>query len=166
MTTTRDPLTQHRTASALVAGGAVLAAALLGARNGPQQPRAALWYATLRKPSYTPPGPAIGAAWMVLYGCLAFGGYRVARAAPSPARATTLAGWGMTLAGIALYPFTFFRQRNLQTSGAVVAAMLGSSATAAVAARQVDRPASYALTPVVAWVTFAALLNEELWRRN
>jgi benzodiazapine receptor len=56
----------NKSNAALIAGSAVLAAAVLGARQGPQQPRTALWYARLRKPDYTPPGPVIGATWGVL----------------------------------------------------------------------------------------------------
>ena len=57
-----------------IAGLAVLGCALVGGANGPQQPRAALWYLRLRKPGYTPPGPAVGAAWGVLAPRLAFSG--------------------------------------------------------------------------------------------
>ena len=34
------------------------------------------------------------------------------------------------------------------------------------AARRVDRPAAWLAAPYAAWIGFAALLSEELWRRN
>ena len=144
----------------------VLGAALIGGQANPGRPRAALWYAGLRKPSFTPPGPAIGAAWMVLYGLIGFGGYRLLRARHGAARNAALAGWGGTVSGIALFPWAFFGKRDLVSSGAVTAGMLAAAGTSVAAASQVDRPAAAALSPVVAWVTFALLLNEELWRRN
>ena len=33
-------------------------------------------------------------------------------------------------------------------------------------ARKVDRPAAWLAVPYAAWIGFAALLSEELWRRN
>ena len=153
-------------AAVTLAVSAVLTAALIGSRAGPQQPRAGLWYARLNKPSFTPSGATIGGAWMVLYGLLGYAGYRLARARPTPARTTALASWGLVLGGIALFPFTFFRQQNLPLSQVVVGGMFASAATAAGAAASIDRPAALAIAPVVAWTAFAGLLNEELWRRN
>ena len=42
---------------------------------------------------------------------------------------------------------------------------LGGGCIAALAS-QVDRRAAYADLPLVAWVIFAAVLQEEVWRRN
>ena len=41
-----------------------------------------------------------------------------------------------------------------------------NAAAHADAARRVDRTASLLAVPYAAWVGFAALLSEELWRRN
>ena len=152
--------------AAWIAGVAVLGCAVVGGANGPQQPRAALWYLRLRKPGYTPPGPAVGAAWSLLEPLLAFSGYRLLRAPASPARIVALSGWALTLTGLAGFPWLFFRERRLGASTAVAGAMLAAAATAAVAARRVDGPAAGLTTPVVAWLAFATLLSEELLRRN
>ena len=56
----------NKIAAALLSIGSVAGAGLVGAQFGPQRPREAIWYASLRKPGYTPPGPAIGVAWGVL----------------------------------------------------------------------------------------------------
>lgn len=152
--------------AALLAGGAVFAAALIGAQRGPQHPRTALWYASLRKPSFTPPDPAIGAAWAVLDTLISISGYRLLRAPPSPARSTALTSWALSVAGIAGYPWVFFGRKELGESTAVVGAMLVSASTYVVASTQVDRPAAALGIPLVLWVGFAGLLSEELWRRN
>ena len=153
-------------ASALIAAGSVLGAGLVGSQAGPQQPRAGLWYTRLRKPPFTPPGPAIGAVWMVLYGLIGFGGYRLLRAPHGAHRTTALSGWAGTVGGIALFPWLFFGKRDLVSSGAVTVGMLAASSTAVAASSGLDRPAALSLSPAVAWVAFALLLNEELWRRN
>ena len=152
--------------AALVAGGTVFAAALIGSRRGPQHPRTALWYASLRKPSYTPPGPAIGAAWAVLDTLLSVSGYRLLKSPPSTARSTALTSWALSVAGIAGYPWVFFGRKQLGESAVVVGAMLASASTYVAAAERVDRPAAAMGIPLVLWVGFAGLLSEELWRRN
>jgi tryptophan-rich sensory protein len=149
-----------------IAGAAVLAAAAIGSRSGPQEPRAAIWYASLRKPSYTPPGPAIGAAWTLLDALLWVSGARLLRARRGTPRLVALSGWTLTLAGLAGYPWIFFRARQLGGGTAANAAMLAAAGASAVAARRIDPVASLATVPLVGWLAFAGLLSEELWRRN
>ena len=156
----------NRSSSALIAGLAVLGCGVVGGLNGPQQPRAAIWYLRLRKPGYTPPGPAIGAAWGVLELLLIVSGYRLLRDRPSKRRTVALAGWTLTLAGLAGFPWLFFRQRRLGSSTLAAGAMLASAATTALAARKIDTRAAELTTPLIAWLTFATLLSEELRRRN
>lgn len=155
-----------KTASALMTGAAVITAAAVGARHGPQRPATAAWYALLRKPAYTPPGPLIGAAWGVLEMLLAGTGYRLLRRAPGEARNAALGAWGLTLLGLAGYPWLFFRRKRLGSSTIASGAMLASAAATAVAAREVDRPATAMTVPLLLWLGFATLLSEELWRRN
>jgi benzodiazapine receptor len=60
----------------------------------------------------------------------------------------------------------FFGGKKLGASTVVAATMFASTASTAMAARQVDRPAAAAMAPLVLWTAFAVLLSEELWRRN
>jgi len=152
--------------SAALAGVAVLSCAVVGGANGPQQPRAAAWYLRLRKPGFTPPGPAIGATWGILEILLIISGYRLLRARSSKARAIALGGWALTLVGLAGFPWLFFRQQRLAASTLAAGAMMASAATSALAAQRVDRSAAGLTTPLIAWLTFATLLSEELLRKN
>ncbi len=156
----------NRNASAILAGTAVLAAALIGARNGPQAPRSALWYALLRKPAYTPPGRVIGPTWGVLEVLLAATGYRLLHQPATEARTVALGAWAGSLLGLAGFPWLFFRRKRLGSSAAVSAAMLAAVATTTIAARNVDRPASAMSLPVLAWLGFATVLSADLRRRN
>jgi tryptophan-rich sensory protein len=156
----------NRSASGLVAAAAVSAAAICGAGNGPQRPSAALWYALLRKPAYTPPGPLVGAAWTVLEGLLGAIGYRLLQAPPSTARTVALGGWAGTLAGLAGYPWLFFTRRRLGASAAASGAMLASALTMGAAARRVDRTVLVLAAPLIAWLAFANVLAGELWLDN
>lgn len=153
-------------ASAWTAGLAVAVCGVLGSLNGPQQPRAAIWYLRLRKPGFTPPGPAIGATWGILEILLVISGYRLLRRRSSARRTLALGGWTLTLAGLAGFPWVFFRERRLGASTLVAGAMLASAATTAVAAWEVDAPAAELTTPLIGWLAFATLLSGELRRRN
>ncbi len=156
----------NKTASILLSIGAVSTAAVIGQRAGPQHPREAIWYARLDKPGFTPPGPVIGGAWTLLDLLLVVSGSRLLAAPPSRERSTALLFWSVNLAGIAGYPWVFFRRKELGASTAVVAGMLASARAAASTAGRVDRIAGLTAMPLVGWLAFAGLLSEELWRRN
>ena len=145
---------------------AVASAALVGGYFGPQEPGAAAWYLSLRKPLLTPPGPAIGGIWLTLYTLLGFAGARLLRAPDLARRNAALSGWGATIAGIALFPYMFFGRKKLGGSAIVSAGMLAAATTAAATSAKVDRTASLCFAPVAIWVALATVLSEELWRRN
>ena len=158
----------RRNDAALVATGVVLAAAIAGSRYRPtpDQPRNAVWYGRLDKPSYRPSGPTIGIAWTILDGMLCYVGTRLLSAPPRPARTAALAGWGTAVAGIPVYQKLMFGQHRLGAALGAVGGMLAATLTAVGAAATFDRRAAGALVPLVAWLGFAGLLQEELWRRN
>ena len=151
-----------------IAVGAVTAALLIGRRASPtpDHPRTRRWYRDLEKPDYTPPPPVYPVAWTGIQASLAYGGYRLLCAAPSPERTTALAFWAANQVGIAGWSEVFFGQRS-PGWGTIASAALGASAVGYVAtASQVDKTSAQLGLPLVAWVSFATLLAEEVWRRN
>jgi tryptophan-rich sensory protein len=152
--------------AATLAIGSVAAAALIGGSFGPQQPRSAIWYSSLRKPLSTPRGPVIAAVWSVLEVLLCLTGYRLLRSRGSVARTVALSCWAADLAGLAGFPATFFGAKQLGPSASVATAMFASASATAASSAQVDPLAAAAGTPLVIWTAFATLLSEELWRRN
>lgn len=154
--------------AAVIAGSAVALAQAVGARANPSptHPRTAAWYASLRKPSFTPPGPVFGIAWTALDILLGFAGYRIMTAAPSPARTVAVTAWGANLLGIAGFSWVLFGRRQLGEALGVSSAMVATSAVTVTTAAMVDRKAAYASLPLLAWVVFATALQEEVWRRN
>jgi tryptophan-rich sensory protein len=156
----------NRALAAIVSVTSVAVAGIVGGSYGPQQPRAAVWYASLRKPPFTPPGPVIGVTWGVLEMLLCFTGYRLMTKPAGNDQPIALVGWVATLGCLAGYPATFFGKRKLVPSAAVATAMLVSTSATAAASVHTDRSAALAMTPLVVWTSFAVLLSEELWRRN
>ena len=156
----------NKTTAAVLSGSAVAIAALAGSGAGPQHPREMIWYARLEKPSYTPSGAVIGGAWTTLDILLAISGARLLAAPRSGMRNVALLSWAFNLAGIAGYPWVFFKQKKLGASALVVTGMLASARAGVATAGKVDRIAGLAAMPLVVWLAFAGLLSEELWRRN
>jgi translocator protein len=156
----------NRLPAAIVSIASVALAAVVGAQYGPQHPREAIWYASLRKPSFTPPGTAIGIAWGVLETLLCITGYRLLRGQPGNIRTIALGCWSLTLGGLAGFPAVFFGRKKIGESTAVAAAMFASTSATAVTAARVDPISAVAMAPLALWTTFAVLLSEEIWRRN
>ena len=158
----------NKNSAALLATGVVLAAALAGSRYrpSPDEPANAIWYARLDKPSFRPPGPLIGIAWTGLDILLAYSGTRLLATPPRPVRTTALAGWAVSVSGLAIYPWLMFGRHRLGWALGAVLGMLGGTLAAVAAAATVDRRAAGALLPLVAWLGFAGVLQEEMWRRN
>lgn len=126
------------------------------------------WYASLRKPSWTPPSWLFGPVWTVLYALMAVAAWRVWRRldAEPKARKEALACWGFQLALNAAWSWLFFGFRQptlaffeLLSLWLVILATLVSFA-------RIDRPAAALLVPYLAWVTFAGALNGAIARLN
>jgi len=148
--------------------GAVTTALIVGGRASPtpDHPRTRTWYKRLTKPAFTPPSPVYAVAWTGIQASLAYGGYRLLRADPSPERTTALLLWSGNQVGIAGWSEVFFGQRA-PGWGTLASAALGANAVGHVAAAsRVDTTSARLGIPLIAWVGFATLLSEEIWRRN
>ena len=155
--------------AALAAVGAVLgASALVGRRNAPDpsHPGIRRWYRRLDKPGYTPPDQVFGAIWPVLETGLAIGGYRLLRRPTGGARKAAVSLWLANTAMVGGWTQLFFREKRLGASAAVSGAMVATGAAYVVATAKVDRPAAAMALPFVAWLGFATLLAERIWRDN
>lgn len=124
------------------------------------------WYASLKKPSWNPPGWIFGPVWTALYAMMAVAAWLVWRQG----------GWGkqrkpllIFLAQLALNalwtPLFFGLHRPGLAFAEIVLLWLAIAATIAVF-RRVRRVAAWLLAPYLAWVSFAAALNFTLWRLN
>ena len=106
------------------------------------------------------------AVWPAVEAALACGGYRLLRTPSSAARDTGLGLWFLNTGMIGGWTELFFRRRRLGAGAAASAAMLASGAGYVAAAAKVDKKAAAAGVPFVAWLGFATLLAEEVWRLN
>ena len=158
----------NRTLSAALAISTVGAAQISGRRWSPtpDHPRTARWYASLRKPAFTPPGPAFAVAWTGLDALLAYAGYRLLSAPSSPSRVAALSVWAVNVSGVAGFSYVLFGRKRLGEAMGVTLGMATTAIGAVAASALVDRKAAWAGLPLAGWTLFAALLQEEVWRRN
>lgn len=157
--------TSARSAVKLAAlSGLTALAAGIGARATMQGK--GLWYRLLRKPPFNPPDRVFGPVWTGLFATIALSGWRVATRPPSTARNTALGLWALQLGLNAGWSVLFFGQHKKRAALAELGLLIGSIGAYMAAASRVDRPAAALMAPYLGWCGFAALLNEEIVRRN
>ncbi len=150
-------------ASFALVGWAVLCfgAASLGALFMPGE-----WYASLRKPSWNPPGWIFGPVWTALYAMMAAAAWLIwRRGGFLRQRKPLLLFLGQLVLNAAWTPL-FFGLRMPGVAFAEILLLWVAIAATLAAFRPISRPAAWLLVPYLAWVTFAAVLNFTLWRLN
>lgn len=152
-----------------VTAGAVGATAALG--TVATQDTRSLWYASLDKPAYQPPGPLFGIVWTVLYADIAVTAAMALDALhdrDENGKQTRAYPWALAtnLALNAGWCWVFFKAHRLGPAVLVAAALAGSSADLVRRTAAADRRAGIALSPYALWCGFATVLSTSLWRRN
>jgi translocator protein len=143
---------------------ACFGAAIVGsAVTAPSVPE---WYGSLVKPSFTPPAWLFGPVWSVLYLAMAIAGWLVWRRQRETFATLPLALFGGQLVLNALWSILFF---GLQAPGIALVEIL--TLWAAIFATllsfwRISTIAGSLFVPYLAWVSFATMLNFEIWRLN
>ena len=145
---------------------AVAGAAWFGSRYSPRDLRTRLWYQRLEKPWFNPPHEVFPVVWTALYTLMIVSGYRVWQQKDSPERTSALRLWVSQLITNSQWTRLFFGKHLPTWSLANVLALQGAVLSYILEARKVDKAAATLFVPYAAWVAFAALLNEEIVRRN
>jgi tryptophan-rich sensory protein len=137
---------------------AVMAAATIGSSFLPGE-----WYQALAKPSWTPPNWLFAPVWTVLYVMIGFAGWLVWRAeGASPA----VAIWIVQLGLNAAWSWVMFGLHYIGAALGVIAVLWLAILLFIVTARRTSGTAAALFVPYLAWVSFAAALNFEIWRLN
>ncbi|ELY65267.1 TspO/MBR family protein [Natrinema versiforme] len=151
--------------SILTAAGFVLLVNLIGAApsvvSSPDTP----WFRALEKPWFYPPTIAFPVVWTLLFTLLGVAVWLVWRSDADGRRLALGLFVGQLAFNVAWTPAFFALEAPLLALGVIVA-LWGLVVGTIVAFRRVDTRAAALLVPYLAWVTFAAVLNFELWRLN
>lgn len=123
------------------------------------------WYVTLNKPPFNPPNAIFGRVWTTLYVVMAVAAWRVWRSTGAR-RGQALALYAAQLVLNLAWSVIFFGLRQPGLAMIDVAFLLAAVIATAAAFWRVDRPAGLMMAPYCAWVSFASVLNFEIWRLN
>jgi translocator protein len=127
--------------------------------------RPGAWYKSLRKPPWTPPNWAFPLVWSVLFCAIAVSGWLVWEAAGWSAW-PALALYVVHLIFNAGWSFLFFGMKRLDWAMGEVVCLWLMIAGVIAAFAPLSLPAAILLTPYLAWVTVAAVLNFRLLQLN
>ncbi|MFO1183389.1 MAG: TspO/MBR family protein [Bauldia sp.] len=148
----------------LLALAPVVAAAVIG--NIATIPAIDSWYAGLAKASFNPPNAVFAPVWTLLYLLMAYAFFRVLAAPAQDGKGSAIALFLLQIALNAGWSWAFFGFRN-PLAGLLVIVLLALAILATIRAfARIDRVAAILLVPYLAWVSFAATLNFEVWRLN
>ena len=147
---------------AVAAGSAILVASV-GATMTDIGP----WYQGLAKPSWQPPDWLFGPAWTLIFALAALSAATAWRDAPDQASREWMVGL-FAINGVLniLWSALFFRLRRPDWALVEVAFLWLSVLALILVLRRYSRVAVWLLSPYLAWVTFAAVLNLAVVRLN
>jgi translocator protein len=124
------------------------------------------WYRTLDTPDWRPPDWLFGPVWTTLYLLMGVALVLVRRTRREATTDEAQAVFGLQLALNLAWSFVFFGGRSPR-GGLAVIALLWVSILATIAEFWRVKPvAALLLVPYLGWVSFAAVLNAEIARRN
>lgn len=124
------------------------------------------WYASIAKPSFTPPNWLFGPVWTLLYAMMAVAVWLVWERRMHAPVGWALAVFSVQLVLNALWSVLFF---GLHRPGAALIdlALLWLAILASIVLFwRVSIVGAWMLVPYLAWVSFAAVLNASIWWLN
>lgn len=147
----------------VIAAVAAIAVAALGATITDLGP----WYQGLAKPDWTPPDPAFGLGWTVIFTTTAIAAVTAWRAAPTSQVSDTLVGLFAFNAFLNIsWSLLFFRvQRPDWAFAELVLLWLSILALIIICARY-SKLSALMMVPYLVWVSFAGALNWQIISLN
>lgn len=125
------------------------------------------WYAGLTRPVFTPPNAVFGPVWTTLYILMGVSLYLVIRKGIGNGVVRhALWFFGCQLFLNALWSPVFFGVKSILGGLLIIIALWIFIILTIRVLYSIDRRAAYLLLPYFLWVSYASVLNFELWRLN
>jgi len=141
--------------------GVSLATGWVGSRFQPGE-----WYALLTKPSWNPPSFVFAPVWSTLYVLMGLAAWLVWRRAGFLGAKVALGLFLFQLILNALWSYLFFGLHRPDFAFIDIIALWLAILLNAFSFRQVSTRAALLMLPYLIWVSFAGVLNLQLWRLN
>ena len=121
------------------------------------------WYASLKKPTLTPPGWVFAPVWFALYVLMGFSLYIVwAKGSQNPNVRLAIAAFGAQLILNLLWSVAFFGVRSVLFGLVTILCLLAALVATVLILGRISRTAQILLLPYLVWVAFATILNFEI----
>jgi translocator protein len=124
------------------------------------------WYQTLNKPSFNPPSWIFAPVWTTLYAMIGFACHLIYQKKNSLGAPTALFVFSVQLALNLLWSVLFFCKKTPVGSLIEIAFLWVAIFFTILLFWKISRLAAILLIPYFLWVSFASLLNFEIWRLN
>lgn len=124
------------------------------------------WYSALAKPAWTPPSWVFAPVWTALYALMGVALYLVLAAKGGRERKAAIGLFAVQLVLNVAWSAAFFGARSILLGLAVIILLDAAIVATTIQFGRVDRRASMAMLPYLAWSLFATALNYGLWARN
>jgi len=130
-------------------------------------PAISTWYATLKRPSFSPPNWLFGPAWITLYILMGISVYLIWQKVEKnkKARSVMWLFW-VHLVFNASWSVIFFGLQNPGLAFVNIIIMWLLIVVLMIKFWRINRWASYLLIPYLLWVSFASVLNYFIWYLN
>jgi translocator protein len=124
------------------------------------------WYDALIKPSFNPPGWIFAPVWTLLYLLMGIAAWKVWKKSGFAGARGALGLFIGQLCLNALWSYLFFGAHRPGMAFIEIVLLWCAILATIIEFRKVDGPAARLMIPYLLWVSFAALLNLQLWRLN
>ncbi|MFH1126499.1 MAG: TspO/MBR family protein [archaeon] len=125
------------------------------------------WYAALQKPSFAPSGTVIGPVWIILYFMMGVALYLVLKKYPDGKIVKTgLLLFALQLVLNVFWSVVFFGLKSPFYAVLEIISLWFAILLTIYMFFKIDRRAAYLLVPYIIWVSFAAVLNYQIWMLN
>ena len=124
------------------------------------------WYRQISKPAFTPPGWIFGPVWTLLYFAMGIAAWLVWRKRNEQPVTLPLCVFAVQLVLNGLWTPLFFGMRNPGIAFLDIVALWLAIAATIWWFFSVSKKAAYLMVPYLVWVSFALILNLEIWRLN
>jgi tryptophan-rich sensory protein len=125
------------------------------------------WYASLAKPSFTPPNWLFGPVWITLYTLMGISLYLVwQKGFKSRDSKIALSVFGIQLFLNSIWSIIFFGLQAPFYGFAVIVILWAAIVGTIVLFYRISKTAGLLLLPYIAWVTLATALNFFIWTLN
>lgn len=124
------------------------------------------WYRELEKPPFNPPGWVFGPVWTALYLFMGYSLFLVWSKENATGKKLALVVFGVQLILNVLWSAVFFGAEQLGWALFVILFLWLAILGTIILFYPISKTAAWLLVPYLAWVTYAGILNWQIWRLN